>query len=79
MLFTSLTDQVVMIATLEKLNVIYAQEQRSMPVVIKKVPFTTIFTTTVITATLKIYSISIMIYLIKHYLVSTQSKLTPKH
>ena len=49
-----------------------------MPVVIKEVPFTTILTTAVITAILEIYSVSIMIHLIKHYLVSTQSKVTPK-
>ena len=67
-----------MIATLEKLNVIYAQEQKNMPLVIKKVPFTTTLTTEVITVTLNIYSLSIMNYLIKHYLVSTQSKVTPK-
>ena len=67
-----------MIATLEKLNVIYAQEQKNMPLVTKKVPFTTTLTTEVITVTLNIYSLSIMNYLIKHYLVSTQSKVTPK-
>ena len=67
-----------MIATLEKLNVIYAQEQKNMPLVIKKVPFTTTLTNEVITVTLNIYSLSIMNYLIKHYLVSTQSKVTPK-
>ena len=67
-----------MIATLEKLNVIYAQEQKNMPLVIKKVPFATTLRTEVITVTLNIYSLSIMNYLIKHYLVSTQSKVTPK-
>ena len=67
-----------MIATLEELNVIYAQEQKNMPLVIKKVPFTTTLTNEVITVTLNIYSLSIMNYLIKHYLVSTQSKVTPK-
>ena len=60
MLFSSL---IVMIVPLEKLNVIYAQEQKNMPVVIKKVSFTTILTTAVITVTLKIYFVSIIIYL----------------
>ena len=46
--------------------------------VIKKVPFTTILSTEVITAILKVYSVSMMIHLIKHYLVSTQPKVTPK-
>ena len=78
MLFTSLIVQVAMKVTLEKLNVIYAQEQKSMMIVIKEVPFTTILRTVVITAILKIYSFSIIIHLIKHYLVSTQSKVTPK-
>ena len=54
MLFTSLIVQVVMLVTLTKLNVIYAQEQKNIPVVIKKVPFTTILATAVITAILKI-------------------------
>ena len=76
MLFISLIVQVAMIVTLEKRNVIYSQEQRNMPVVIKKVPFTTILATAIITATLKIYFVSIMIHLIKHYWVSTQSKVT---
>ena len=49
-----------------------------MPVVIKKVPFATILATAVITAILKVYSVSIMIDLIKHYLVSTKSRVTPK-
>ena len=78
MLFTSLIVQVVMIVTLEKLSVIYAQEQKNMLVVIKEVPFTTISRTAVVTAILKINSVSIMIHLIKHYLVPTQSKVTPK-
>ena len=78
MLFTSLIVQVVMIVTLEKLSVIYAQEQKNMLVVIKEVPFTTISRTAVVTAILKINSVSIMIHLIKHYIVLTQSKVTPK-
>ena len=78
MLFTSLIVQVVMIDTLEKLSVIYAQEQKNMLVVMKERPFTTILKTAVITAILKIYSISIMIHFIEHYLVSTQSEVTPK-
>ena len=78
MLFTSLIVQVVMIVTLEKLSVIYAQEQKNMLVVMKEVPFITILRTAVITAILKIYPVSIMIHLIKHYSVSTQSKVTPK-
>ena len=78
MLFTSLIVHVVMIVTLEKLSVIYAQEQKNMLVVMKEVPFMTILRTAVITAKLKIYLVSIMIHLIKHYLVSTQSKVTPK-
>ena len=36
--------QVVTIVTLAKLKVIYAQEQKNVLVVIKKVPFTTILT-----------------------------------
>ena len=52
MLFTSLTVQVVMIVTLAKLKVIYAQEQKNMLVVINKVPFMTILTTAVVTAIL---------------------------
>ena len=67
-----------MIVTLERLRVIYAQEQKNMLVVIKEVPFTTISRTAVVTAILKINSVSIMIHLIKHYLVPTQSKVTPK-
>ena len=67
-----------MIVTLEKLSVIYAQEQKNMLVVIKEVPFTTISRTAVVTAILKINSVSIMIHLIKHYLMPTQSKVTPK-
>ena len=78
MLFTSLIVQVVMIVTLEKLSVIYAQEQKNMLVMMKEVPFMTILRTAVITAILKIYPVSIMIHLIKHYSVSTQSKVTPK-
>ena len=78
MLFTSLIVQVVMIVTLEKLSVIYAQEPKNMLVVMKEVPFMTILRTAVITAILKIYPVSIMIHLIKHYSVSTQSKVTPK-
>ena len=66
MLFTSLIVQVVMIVTLEKLNVTYAQEQNNTLVVIKKVLFTTTLTSVVITVRLKIYSAPIMIYLIKH-------------
>ena len=67
-----------MIVTLERLRVIYAQEQKNMLLVIKEVPFTTISRTAVVTAILKINSVSIMIHLIKHYIVSTQSKVTPK-
>ena len=66
MLFTSLIVQVVMIVTLEKLNVTYAQEQNNTLVVIKKVLFTTTLTSVVVTVRLKIYSAPIMIYLIKH-------------
>ena len=66
MLFTSLIVQVVMIVTLEKLNVTYAQEQKNTLVVIKKVLFTTTLTSVVVTVRLKIYSAPIMIYLIKH-------------
>ena len=44
----------------------------------KESAITTILTTAVIIAILKIYSASIMIHLIKHYLVSTQFKVTPK-
>ena len=58
--------------------VIYAQEHKNMPEVITNVPFRTILTTTVITAILKIYSDDKMIYLVKHYLVSIQSKVTLK-
>ena len=50
----------------------------NMLVVMKEVPFTTILRTAVITAISKINSVSIMIHLIKHYLVSTQSRVTPK-
>ena len=78
MLLTSFIAQVVIIVTLEKLRKIYAQEQKSMIVVMKEVPFMIILRTVVITAILKIYSVSIMIHLIKHYLISTQSKVTPK-
>ena len=78
MLLTSFVAQVVIIVTLEKLRKIYAQEQKSMIVVMKEVPFMIILRTVVITAILKIYSVSIMIHLIKHYLISTQSKVTPK-
>ena len=65
--------QFVMIVTFAKVNIIYAQEQKNMPVVIKKMSFTTTLATAVITAVLKIYSVSIMIHLIKHCLVPTQS------
>ena len=78
MLLTSFIAQVVIIVTLEKLRKIYAQEQKSMIAVMKEVPFMIILRTVVITAILKIYSVSIMIHLIKHYLISTQSKVTPK-
>ena len=61
MLFTSLIVHVVMIVTLEKLSVIYAQEQKNMLVVMKEVPFMTILRNAVITAKLKIYPVSIMI------------------
>ena len=67
-----------MMVTLEKLSAIDAQEQKNMLVVMKKVPSTTILRTAVTTAIVKINSVSIMIHLIKHYLVSTQSKVTPK-
>ena len=67
-----------MIVKLEKLNVTYAQERKNMLAVMKEVPFMTILRTAVITAILKIFSVSIMIHLIKHYSVSTQSKVTPK-
>ena len=50
----------------------------NMLVVMKEVPFTTILRTAVITAISKINSVSIMIHLITHYLVSTQSRVTPK-
>ena len=76
--FTSLIVQVVIIVTLEKPNAIYAQEQKNMSVVIKEVPFTTVLGTAVVAAILKIFSVSIMIPLIKHYLVSSPSKVTPK-
>ena len=78
MLLTTSIVHFVIIFKLEKLNVIYAQEQKSMLLVMKEVPFMTILRTAVITAILKIYSVSIIIHLIKHYLVSTQSKVTPK-
>ena len=42
-----------MIVTLAKLNVIYVQKQKNLPGVIKKVPFTTILTTAVITTYLQ--------------------------
>ena len=45
MLFTSLIVQVVMIVTLEKLNVIYAQERKNMLAVMKEAPFMTILRT----------------------------------
>ena len=44
----------------------------------KEIAITTILITAVITGILKIHSVSIMIHLTKHYLVSTQSKVTPK-
>ena len=50
----------------------------NMLVVMKEVPFTTILRTAVNTAILKIYYVSIMIHLIKHYLVSTHPKVIPK-
>ena len=78
MLLTSFIVQVAIIVTLEKLSKIYAQEQKNMIVVMKEVPFMIILRTVVITAILKIYSVSIMIHLIKHYLISTHSKVTPK-
>ena len=78
MLFTSLIVQVVMIVTLEKLNIIYAQERMNMLAVMKEVPFMTMLRTAVITGILKIFSVSIIIHLIKHYSVSTQSEVTPK-
>ena len=65
--------QFVMIVTFAKVNIIYEQEQKNMPAVIKKMSFTTTLEIAVITAVLKIYSVSIMIHLIKHYLVPTQS------
>ena len=68
MLVTSLIVQVV----------IYAQEGKSMLAVMKDVPFMTILRTAVVIAILKILSVSLMIHLIKHYSVSTQSKVTPK-
>ena len=77
-LSTSLIFQVVMIVTSEKPNVIYAQEQKKILVVIKEKPFTTILGNAAVAAILKIFSVSIMIPLIKHYLVSTPSKVTPK-
>ena len=61
MLFISLKVQVVMIIILAKRKVIYTQEQMSMHVVTEKVPFTTISIIVAITATFKIYSVSIMI------------------
>ena len=78
MLFTSLIVQLVMIIALEKLSLIYAQEQKNMLVAMKEVPFTTILRTVVNTAILKIYYVSIMIHLIKHCLVATDSKVTLK-
>ena len=56
----------------DKSKLIYVQGQKSMPWVIEKVPFRTILTIVVITAILKIYSFSILIHLIKYYLVWTQ-------
>ena len=79
MLLTTSIVHFVIIFKLEKLNVIYAQEQKSMLLVMKEVPFMTILRTAVITTILKIYSVSITIHFIKHYLVSTQSKVTPKY
>ena len=78
MLLTSFIVQVAIIVTLEKLSKIYAQEQKNMIVVMKEVPFMIILRTVVITAILIIYAVLIMIHLIKHYLVSAQSKVTPK-
>ena len=57
----------------------YTQDEKSMLLVMKEVPFTTILRTVVITVILKIYSVSIIIHLIKHYLVSTQSQVTLKY
>ena len=67
-----------MIVTLAKLNRTYAQEQKNMPVVIKKVSITTTLTTAVITTILKFYFASKIIHMIKHYLVSIKSKATTK-
>ena len=67
-----------MIVTLEKAERNLCTRAENMLVVMKEVPFTTILRTAVITAILKINSVSIMIHLIKHYLVSTQSRVTPK-
>ena len=78
MLFTCLIVQLVMIIALEKLSLIYAQEQKNMLVVMKEVPFTTTLRIAVTTAILKIYYVSIMIHLIKHCLVATDSKVTLK-
>ena len=61
--------QVLVVVTLAKLNVIYAQEQKNMLVVTKEVPFATILTTAVFTGIFKIYSFSIMIHS-KQYQVS---------
>ena len=55
----------------EKSSAIYAQEKKDMLVMMKEVPFTTILRTAVITAILKIYSVSIIIHFLKHYLVSS--------
>ena len=74
MLFISLIVQVVIIVTLEKLNVIYAQGQKNMLVVMKEVPFTAILRVAVVKAKMKIVSISIMIHLIKHYLYQLSPK-----
>ena len=74
MLFISLIVQVVIIVTLEKLNVIYAQGQKNMLVVMKEAPFTAILRVAVVKAKMKIVSISIMIHLIKHYLYQLSPK-----
>ena len=58
MLFTSLIVQVAMIVTLEKLNVIYAQERKNMLVVMKDVQFMTILRTAAITTIMKIFPVS---------------------
>ena len=76
--FIILIIQVFIITTLAKLNVIYRQEKKNILVITKKLPFTTILTTAIIKVIFKIFSVSIMIHLIKYYLVSIQSKVTPK-